>query len=864
MKKRILSCLMALALCLTLLPTAALAEEPEGAVQTPPAVEESKDPANGEAKPENQPEAPEQKQPAEQEEQQEDSAAKQDEAVAAVQAMIDALPDAAELDGMNDEEAMEVYEAFQTACEAYYDLTEGQREQLKNTEKLAALSDWFSQSAALAAETHKHYRCNGKDAKTGADKCTEIGHTETKGVVTFEPWKETTSLPKDSGHYYLMEDVTLDSAWSITGTNTNNVAIILCLNGHSIKKLKNTASSNGVIQINEHATLALCDCDGSNLGMGTITGSTESSGVYIDNLGAFFMYGGSISGNGNGVTNKELFQMCGGSIMGNDCGVGNLAGTFTMYDGRITGNRNTKYPYGKGGGVCVEGGAFDMHGGSITGNSVSGSRESYGGGVFVDSGCRFTMDGGSITGNTAGNYGGGVYVNSNDFTVSGDVTISSNTAGSKTSSKTSNVYLPSDKTVTVGGALDKNASIGVTTEKTVNEGNYVTVAEGKSRSKSDSSSYTLMKADLTHIESDNNAYGKQLFRNSVVFTKGELHAHPICGKTGCTDGKHHDSVIWKGVTSLDDITGKGYYYLTQDVELTNKSWTVPTGDVVLCLNGYSITGPAIESAITVDSNVTFTLTDCNSSNTGKGTVTHNKDAKGRGVYVNGGIFKMYGGSITGNKVTDNNSYGGGVCVSNRGQFTMSGSAAIAGNTATNDGGGVAVMYGGQFTMSGSASIAGNTADNKATNGRGGGVFVFGEDSAGSTVYKSSFKMYGGSITGNTAKNGGGVYVGQKGTFTMESGTIGGPRGNTATSGGGVYVYGGTFTMTNGSITRNTADSGSGGVCVSGGTFTMNNGSITGNTANTSDGGGVCVSGGTFTMTNGNITGNKTSRCGGGV
>ena len=55
MKKRILSCLMALALCLTLLPTAALAEETEGTAQTPPAVEESTDPANGEAEQENQP-----------------------------------------------------------------------------------------------------------------------------------------------------------------------------------------------------------------------------------------------------------------------------------------------------------------------------------------------------------------------------------------------------------------------------------------------------------------------------------------------------------------------------------------------------------------------------------------------------------------------------------------------------------------------------------------------------------------------------------------------------------------------------------------------------------------------------------------
>ena len=122
MKKRILSCLMALALCLTLLPTAALAEETEGTAQTPPAVEEPADPANREAKQENQPaetkqenqpaEAEQESQPAEQEEQQENSTVKQDEAVAAVQAMIDALPDAEELDGMDDEALDTVYEAF--------------------------------------------------------------------------------------------------------------------------------------------------------------------------------------------------------------------------------------------------------------------------------------------------------------------------------------------------------------------------------------------------------------------------------------------------------------------------------------------------------------------------------------------------------------------------------------------------------------------------------------------------------------------------------------------------------------------------------------------------------------------------------
>ena len=71
MKKRVLSLFMALMLCLTLLPTAALAEETEGTAQTPPAVEKAADPANGKAEQESQPaETKQENQPAEQEEQQ--------------------------------------------------------------------------------------------------------------------------------------------------------------------------------------------------------------------------------------------------------------------------------------------------------------------------------------------------------------------------------------------------------------------------------------------------------------------------------------------------------------------------------------------------------------------------------------------------------------------------------------------------------------------------------------------------------------------------------------------------------------------------------------------------------------------------
>ena len=219
MRKRITSLFLVLALCLAMMPTAALAETVDFAAQTPPAVEEAADPANGEAKQENQ--------PAEQEEQQETPAVKQDEAVANVQAMIDALPDAAELDGMDDAARDAVHEAFQAACDAYYDtLTEEQQAQLKNTEKLAALSDWFSQTETLAEETGHpdHPIC-------GDVNCEDSSHALSSG----ETWTGVDSLNKitKAGNYYLTGNVTLTTAWTPTD------GVVLCLNGYSI-----TANAN--------------------------------------------------------------------------------------------------------------------------------------------------------------------------------------------------------------------------------------------------------------------------------------------------------------------------------------------------------------------------------------------------------------------------------------------------------------------------------------------------------------------------------------------------------------------------------------------------------------------------------------------
>jgi uncharacterized repeat protein (TIGR02543 family) len=93
-----------------------------------------------------------------------------------------------------------------------------------------------------------------------------------------------------------------------------------------------------------------------------------------------------------------------------------------------------------------------------------------------------------------------------------------------------------------------------------------------------------------------------------------------------------------------------------------------------------------------------------------------------------------------------------------------------------------------LTMKAGAAISGNPINN----GSGGGVYI----------YQGSFTMEGGKISGNSAKDGGGVKVGPNGSFTMSGGTISGnSAGSSATNGGGgVYVAnGGSFSKSEGVI-----------------------------------------------------------------
>ena len=816
MKKRILSCLMALALCLTLLPTAALAEEPEGTAQTSPAVEEAADPANGKAKQENQ--------PAEQEEQQEDSATKQDEAVAAVQAMIDALPDAAELDGMDDADAMAVYEAFQTACDAYYDtLTEGQQAQLKNTEKLAALSDWFSQPETLATGEHRNHFLCGTTCSHAGDKHTvnafdsaeELkmdGVKLKKGTKDWEPIEVSVFKKKQnayvlkSGVYYLGSDLkftncTTKYAIMIEGNVT------LCLNGYSITCESPSTDSVIAVYADAASELTLTDCKTT----GTIKGGSKV-GVDVRNNHTLNMYGGTITGNGKGVyIDSSTFNMYSGAINDNSGrGVDISAGTFKMYDG------------------C-----------SISDNS--------GRGVSVGTDSEFDMSGGEITDNEGG--GVEVYGYSNvSLTVSGTARITGNTVNGKPN----NVYLQQGKSF-IATNLTKGAEIGVTTAESPTRSAPIKVAN-------------VFTDYSAYIKSDQAGYTVEYISDST-FTGMVLavqeHQHCLCGEKDCNSGNGHSKqeinfIPWtdaeakkqNGINKTasnslpQNKDNKDNYYLVGDVTL-DATWK-PVDGTVLCLNGHSITmnGNKITAiaAITVNDKGTFTLCDCKGDKGAYGKITHTitdygTHYEGSGVYVRG-TFNMYGGSITGNTVDQ----GGGVYIVNGGAFNLFGGE-ISGNTTTTGNGGGVYVGGGTFTMSGSASVKDNTASgNKMDQGNGGGVYVY----SGTFTMNDTASVSGNKATNNETTNttyGGGVCVkSTNSTFTMnDKASI---TGNTATNGGGVYVNTGSqFNMNRtASVTGNTGN----GVCVSAdATFTVSGApTVTGNTMN-KDASNVYLNGGAY-------------------
>ncbi len=434
--------------------------------------------------------------------------------------------------------------------------------------------------AAATADHTNHAVC-------GDTSCTE--HT------TISDWTGISDFNSvSSGNYYLTADVALTDQVTINAKTD----ITLCLNGHTI-----TAASNNRILNVTGGSITLCDCKGTgkltggnsedygggvNVSNGTFTmyGGTISDntstrggggGVYVSN-GTFTMYDGTISGNtsrtvGGGVyaIGSSSFTMYGGTISGNTArtvGGGVYQGDrviFTMYGGAISDNTLTA---GYGGGVCVIGSSsFTMNGGIISGNTAV----TYAGGVCIDAQTgTFTMNDGTISGNTANNSGGGVYLNGT-FTMNNG-TISDNTAntgggmvvygtvtlngkvditGNKKKSNGSayNVYLYTNKTLTIGDDFSTDSKIGVITSRAPTDCLSGTVAVTGAVASDISGSFTADKAEQAVVYKDNTV---------------RLALHTYSDDWSSDDTNH-----WHECTSCDDQTDIAKHTFTDKSDETN-------------------------------------------------------------------------------------------------------------------------------------------------------------------------------------------------------------------------------------------------------------------------------------------------------
>lgn len=256
------------------------------------------------------------------------------------------------------------------------------------------------------------------------------------------------------------------------------------------------------------------------------------------------------------------------------------------------------------------------------------------------------------------------------------------------------------------------------------------------------------------------------------------------------------------------------------------------------------------------------------------------------LFASGDMFECFGKLTLDNIVID----GGGVNSANvvvsvkqkseateAPSFTLNDSATLR-NAVGNNGAAV-------YINGGSAVINGELKDNSATNGSAayvtGGTVTFNESSSvvgntatgnGGAVYvnNGTVNLNSANVTGNSAVQGGALYMARLNNSSVTAVTLSGTIGataegsaNTATEGGAIYVAAGDLTV-NGSVLGNTATANGGGLFVNGGTVTMNSASTVGGGNSAEYGGGLYVAGGTLNLSTGSITGNTASGNGGGV
>lgn len=677
MIKKGVSLLMALALCLTLLPASALAAEAQGqAGQEQTVLTQGND---------GQTQAPGQDGAGEDDKTSDEAPDKApdeepDEAVSAVQALIDALPAAEDISDANADEVSGQLDAIDEAKQA---LTEEQAARLDLTGYDAAAAAVL----ALAGEPDAN-----ESALLAAIAGTQPGGSGTAedpyqitGAAELIWLRDAVNAGEENTCAELQQDVEyVEEVWTPIGTSEHPYTGTFNGNGHTIRvrlhgwgqalfgyvgadaKLTDIAVQKH--QSENYSISASAPLARSNAG--TITRCRYSGGITAkDSLGGLV------------YTNSGTIEAC------------------CVYAGRLNrGSRIEMYYGGLAGGIAYEN-----------------------------------------TGTIANSYFYGDMVQAQSNGTVRDI-IGWGAIAYKNSGRVSNCYYGADRDDGYGGKTEDQFRGG--------EVAYL-LNGGTARDDWRQNCYAGDNSDATPVLDRSHA---QVRKSGSSYVSLYPHVHCICGGDATSGGHPQHSAVTYTAWTNDEAASQygdsshtaanslpkdpGYYYLTTSVTLSDSDTWRPADGTVLCLNGRTVKEFAFYKpdfdAITVDSGVTFSLTECASI---QGYIYC---AGSRGVHTvnNSGTFNMYNG-----RLRDTTSTADGAAVCNNGTFNMYGGT-ISNNGTTARGGvynaGVCSLYGGLIT----------------NNGSGGGVYNNGTLTVGGTA----------TVTGGSPN----VYLAAGTTITLNS------------------------------------------------------------------------------------------------
>ena len=448
----------------------------------------------------------------------------------------------------------------------------------------------------------------------------DITGGDTGESVTWTKWDGTTDL-NQAGYYYLTKDVEVTKAIEVSADDVH-----LCLNGCTISG----DSCDKVFSVT--GKLTICDCEGG----GTVSNSDSiyRAAVRVTSSGSLTLYGGTLNGDiGNGVfadgTNTKV-TIAGGTVSGTRSGgaLGVSGGTVTITGGQVNGvklqNRAKLYLTG-----TPDVDAIMM--------AKSDTADGYNNQIIA------AVDGQGYTGKL-------ITITSDDKTIPGKTVIVQNVTNDNANrfaltnyelersgndlvvkaDQATVVKEPQANKLTYNGQAQTlitagEASGGTMVYSLTEDGEYT----AELPTAINAGTYTVwykVVGDETHTDSD---------VDSIQVTIDDVHSHNITGGDG---GDAVTWTEWDGKTNLDQA---GYYYLTNDVEVT-KAIEVSADDVHLCLNGCTISGDSCDKVFSVTGKLT--ICDCE----GGGTVSNSDSIYRAAVRVtSSGSLTLYGGTLNG-------------------------------------------------------------------------------------------------------------------------------------------------------------------------------------------------------------------------